>query len=124
MKRREFITLLGGAAAAWPVVARTQQTMPVIGYLHGGGETSGAPVVAFRKGLGEAGFVEGQNVIIDFRWAEGRYESLSNLAADLVRRKVAIIVAASAPAAAAGGAAAGVLLAAAYSSLLTRCSHK
>ena len=96
MRRREFITLLGGTAAAWPQVAGGQQqpAIPVVGFL---GSTSPAPyayiVAAVRQGLNETGFVEGRNVAIEYRWAEGQYERLPALSADLVRRQVTVIVA-------------------------------
>ena len=95
MRRREFITLLGGAAIAWPVAAQTQQPLsPVVGFLSGRSpaEAAGA-VAAFRKGLSEIGFVEPQNVTIDFRWAEGQLDRLPALARKLVDRPVAVIAA-------------------------------
>ena len=96
MRRREVLGVLGSAAAAWPLVARAQQpvTMPVIGYL--GAETPAvfvSRVRAFRQGLGETGYIEGRNVAIEFRWAEGQHSRLSALAAELVSRPVAVIVA-------------------------------
>ena len=101
MRRRDFITLVGGVGAGWPFAAHAQQPpQPVIGYLSGGTSKDFARLTAaFRQGLNDSGYVEGRNVAIEYRWAEGQYDQLPALAADLARRQITLIAATTTPAA-------------------------
>jgi putative tryptophan/tyrosine transport system substrate-binding protein len=107
MNRRDLIALVGSTAATWPLAARAQQpTMPVIGILGpGSAESDAYRVAAFRQGLNASGYVEGQNLTVEYRWAEGHYDRLPAMAVDLVHRQVAVIAATSTPAALAARAA-------------------
>jgi putative ABC transport system substrate-binding protein len=93
MRRREFITLVGSAAATWPLTARAQQpALPVVGFIRDGSANASAPLAAaFRNGLNETGYIDGQNVTVEYHWLEGKYDRLSALVTDLVRRQVAVI---------------------------------
>src|SRR5689334_14434693 len=93
MRRRDFLRVIGGAASLWPVLARAQQALPVVGVLNSESLNSyGARAESFRRGLKQVGFVEGQNVSVEYRWAESRYERIPALMADLIDRRVSVLV--------------------------------
>src|SRR5262245_28126111 len=99
MRRRDFIKLIAGSGVSWPLVSRAQTAMPVIGFLNSGSPAPFAPMVsAFLQGLKEAGYVEGQNVAIEYRWAHSQYDRLPALVGDLIQRRVSVIAATSTPA--------------------------
>src|SRR5512144_1877280 len=100
MRRRQFLSLVGGALTVGPVIARAQQSIPVVGFLNSGSaQIQKLASDAYRQGLEETGFVENKNVLIEFRWADGQYDRLPELCADLIGRKVAVIMAGGPPAA-------------------------
>jgi putative tryptophan/tyrosine transport system substrate-binding protein len=108
MRRRDFIKVMGGGAAVWPLATRAQPSLPLVGYLAAGAPSSEMRLrEAFAKGLGEAGYEDGKNVQIEYRWAENQYDRLPSMAADLVRRRVAVITATTTPAVRAAKAATG-----------------
>src|SRR5262245_8815924 len=100
MRRRQFIALIGGAAVTWPMAAQAQQSInPVVGFLHARSPADAAPQTeAFRRGLADAGYIDGQNVTIEYRWARGRYDDLPAMAAELVRMPVAVLFTGTEPA--------------------------
>jgi putative tryptophan/tyrosine transport system substrate-binding protein len=92
LRRRQFITLLGGAAAVWPLASRAQQPTPIVGLINGrSAQDAVRNVAAFRKGLDETGYVEGQNVMVEYHWLQGQFDRVPALVDDLVRRRVAVI---------------------------------